>query len=475
MAMIAASGARVRGIGYAGSYAMSDEVRSKQELLDYFASGSKPREQWRVGTEYEKVAVDARSGRALPFSGARGVEAILRQLSERYGYEPEDEKGRIIALKLPASSITLEPGGQIELSGEQCKDIHCAHREFSRHVTELLEVARDMDVAILGLGMQPASKLNQIELLPKARYHIMFPYMARKGVLGQRMMKQTAGVQANLDYSDEADAMRKLRVSFALTPLIYAIFGNSPLTDGDLNGYLTYRAHIWSDTDPDRCGIPPLVFNENAGFEDYMEYALDVPMYFLIRDHHYIDLTKPPGLTFRQYMERGYLQHRATLEDWGNHLTTIFTEVRLKKYVEIRSADSQPPSMMLALSALCKGILYEPDCMLGAWDLVKNWSYNERIKLADLTCKMGLEAPAGRFKVKDLAVELVQIAMAGLGRQAALNDRGEDETIYLARLFDQVRSGYNHASLVVSRWKGPWNYDMRRLVAGTSYEAEEMI
>jgi glutamate--cysteine ligase len=286
------------------------------------------------------------------------------------------------------------------------------------------------------------------------------------------MMKQTAGVQANLDYSDEADAMRKLRLSFALTPMLYAIFANSPLCDGDLNGYLTFRAHIWTDTDPDRCGVPAFVFNEGAGFEDYAEYALDVPMYFLIRDHHYTDLTRPPGLTFRQFMERGYQRERATLEDWGNHLTTIFTEVRLKKYIEIRSADSQPPAMMLALPALCKGILYEPDCMLAAWDLVKRWSYEERLRLADLATKIGLEAPVGKVRLKDFATELLQIAMTGLSRQQALNDRQEDETIYLARLFDQVRGGYNNANIVITRWKGPWNYEMRRLVAGTSYEAE---
>jgi glutamate--cysteine ligase len=454
---------------------MSDEIRSKEELLDYFQSGSKPREAWRIGTEYEKVMVDARSGQAIPFSGPRGVEAILQRLADRYGYEPEDEEGRIIALKGPASSITLEPGGQIELSGEQCADIHCAHREFERHVQELLEVTRDLDVAILGLGMQPASRLDEIELLPKARYRIMFPYMARKGKLGQRMMKQTAGVQANIDYSDEADAMRKMRVSFALTPLIYAIFANSPLTDGDLNGYLTYRAHIWTDTDPDRCGIPPFVFNEGSGFEDYLEYALDVPMYFLIRDHRYIDLTRPPGLTFRQFMERGYNGQRATLEDWGNHLTTIFTEVRLKKYIEIRSADSQPPAMMLALPALCKGILFDDDCTLAAWDLVKRWRYDERLKLGDMAQRVGLETPVGRLKLKELAVELMRIAMAGLARQAALNERGEDESIYLARLFDQVRGGYNNANIVVDRWKGPWNYDLGRLVAGVSYEAEGII
>ncbi len=454
---------------------MSDEIRSTEELLEYFQSGSKPRDKWRIGTEYEKVAVDAHSARALAFSGPRGVETILKRLADRYGYEPEDEEGRIIALKGPVSSITLEPGGQIELSGEQCADIHCAHREFQRHVQELLEVTRDLDVAVLGLGMQPLSRVDEIELLPKARYRIMYPYMGRKGRLGQRMMKQTAGVQANLDYSDEADAMRKLRVSFALTPLVHAIFANSPLTDGDLNGYLTYRAHIWTDTDPDRCGIPRFVFNEGAGFEDYLQFALDVPMYFLIRDHRYIDLTRPPGLTFRQFMERGYDGERATLEDWGNHLTTIFTEVRLKKYIEIRSADSQPPPLMLALPALCKGILYDADCTLAAWDLVKRWSYEERLKLDDLAHKAGLEAPVGRLRLKDLAVELMQIAMVGLARQQALNERGEDESIYLVRLFDQVRNGYNQANLVVARWKGPWNYDLSRMVAGVSYEAEGIV
>src|SRR5580692_9193014 len=284
-----------------------------------------------------------RKGRGCPprrprpsLPGAARVEAILRGLADRYGYEPEDEEGRVIALKGPASSITLEPGGQIELSGEQCPDIHCAQREFSRHVAELLEVTRDMDVAILGLGMQPASKLNEIELLPKARYHIMFPYMARKGRLGQRMMKQTAGVQANLDFSDEADAIRKLRVSMAIVPLLYAAFANSAISDGTLNGFHSFRGHIWSDTDGDRCGVPAFIFRDDAGFEDYAEYALDVPMYFILRDHRYVDLTVPPGITFRQYMARGWNGQRASIEDWSNHLTTIFTEVRLKKYVEIR-------------------------------------------------------------------------------------------------------------------------------------------
>ena len=278
----------------------------------------------------------------------------------------------------------------------------------------MIEVGKEFNVALLGLGMQPISRLDEIELIPKARYRIMYEYMQRKGRLGRRMMKQTAGVQANLDYGSEADAMRKLRVSTGLVPLLYAIFANSPVSDGGLNGYHTFRGHIWTDTDPDRCGMLGFVFNPNAGFEDYVNYALDVPMYFLIRDHRYIDLTAAPGITFRQYMERGYGNQRATLEDWTNHLTTIFTEVRLKKYIEVRSADSQPPALMLSLPALLKGVLYDDDCLDAAWDLVKRWSLAERLKLNDQAHKVGLEARAGKVRLKELALELLNVAMVGL-------------------------------------------------------------
>src|SRR5216683_2559204 len=293
---------------------MNDETLRRDDLVRYFESGSKPREQWRIGTEYEKVAVRARDGHALPFSGTGGVEHLLRLMAERFGYEPVEEEGRILALAGKRAAITIEPGGQIELSGEQCETIHCGFEEFQEHVKQLVEVGDPFDVALLGLGMQPASKLDEIELLPKTRYRIMFPYMARKGRLGQRMMKQTAGVQANLDFSSEADAMRKLRLSMGLVPLLYAIFASSPISDGSLNGYHSFRGHIWLDTDPDRCGMPAFVFSPEASFEHYVEYALDVPMYFLIRGHSYIDLTRPPGITFRQYMEKGFGKERASVE-----------------------------------------------------------------------------------------------------------------------------------------------------------------
>jgi glutamate--cysteine ligase len=451
---------------------MTELVEKKEDLLRYFESGSKPPEQWRVGSEYEKVAVSARDGRALPFSGPAGVEAILKLLVERHGYEPEEEHGRILALKTPHASITIEPGGQIELSGEQCETIHCAYKEFSEHHEQLVDAAREVGGAILGLGMQPISRLDEIELLPKARYHIMYPYMARKGSLGQRMMKQTAGVQSNLDYKNEADAMRKLRVSMGIVPLLYAIFANSPLCDGDLNGYQSFRGHIWSDTDRDRCGTPEFTLREDSSFDDYAEYALDVPMYFLIRNHEYIDLTRSPGITFRRYMKDGWNGQHATLEDWARHLTTIFTEVRLKSYIEIRTADSQPPALMLALPALLKGILYSDDCLGAAWDLVKRWTYRERLEITDRAQRVGLEARAGRQRLAELAGELLKIAATGLERAHALNNRGEDESIYLLRTMEMVHQGITPAGLTIAQWKGQWNYDVRRMVDGTSYESQ---
>jgi glutamate--cysteine ligase len=450
------------------------EIESKEDLIRYFADGAKPRQSWRVGTEYESIAVSSRNGAALPYSGAHGVERMLRTLAERFSYEVAEEEGRALALVGPRSSITLEPGAQIELSGEQCDTIHCAYREFSQHVQRLLDVSREFDAVLVGLGMQPVSRLEEIELIPKARYRIMFPYMARKGRLGQRMMKQTAGVQANLDYSDEADAMRKLRLSAGLVPLLYAMFANSPLSDGGLNGYQSFRGHIWLDTDPDRCGLPEFLFRDDAGFEDYAEYALDVPMYFLERDHRYIDLTQPPGLTFRRFLRDGWQGERATLEDWALHLTTIFTEVRLKRYIEVRCADSQPPGLILSLPALLKGVLCDSDAMQGAWDLVKRWSFEERLRLTDMAHKLGLEARVGKIRLQELALELLEIAIAGLTRAHELNERGEDESVYLYRMFDLVRSGRNQATLAIERWKGRWNYQVERMLKECSYEADNL-
>jgi glutamate--cysteine ligase len=338
------------------------------------------------------------------------------------------------------------------------------------HVQEVVTVGRDLGIAFLGLGIQPLTPVDDIEWVPKRRYAIMGPYMKRVGTLGQRMMKQTATVQANFDFGDEHDAMRKLRVAMGLVPLISAMFANSSVSEGRVNGYMTLRGHVWTDTDAARSGMLPFVFGREVGFEDYAEYALDVPMYFIIRDGDYVDMT---DRTFRQYFDHGYGTERATLDDWALHLTTLFPEVRLKRYLEVRSADSQPPETMLALPALMKGILYESDCLDGAWDLVRRWSWEERLEVYAGSHRLGLHARVRGIALAELARELLDIASAGLGRQAKTNDQGEDERIYLGRLEELIRSGESLARLIATRWDGEWQRDITRLIHHTSYRLAE--
>src|SRR2546428_5971547 len=271
-------------------------IESVDQLVEQLQRAGKPRERWMIGTEYEKVAVERASGKAAPFSGPRGIEAVLRGLAERYGWEPKEEDGRVVALAREGASITLEPGAQLELSGEQCPTIHCTQAELATHVREVVSVGSELGVAFLGLGMQPVSTLDEVEWVPKQRYRIMGPYMTRVGSLGQRMMKQTATVQANIDYADERDAMMKLRVGMGIAPLLNAMFANSSLSDGGLNGYMSFRGHIWTQTDSARCGLLRLAFREGATFADYVEWALDVPLYFILRDG--TDLTTVPGMPF---------------------------------------------------------------------------------------------------------------------------------------------------------------------------------
>jgi glutamate--cysteine ligase len=447
-----------------------EEIVSVDQLRTYFQRAGKPRAAWRVGTEYEKVAVDAATGRAAAYSGPRGIETVLKRLADRYAWEPKEDGGRVIALYRGQASITLEPGAQLELSGEQCASIHCAHEELVQHVREVVSVGGELGLAFLGLGMQPVSAVDEIELVPKRRYRIMAPYMATVGRLGLRMMKQTATVQANFDYADEADAMAKMRTAMGLTPLLSAMFANSPIADGGLTGYMTVRGHVWTDTDRARAGLLPFVFEAGAGFDEYIEWALDVPMYFVIRDGDYVNLA---GTPFRRYLREGHAGTRATMEDWALHLTTLFPEVRLKTYMEVRSADSQPPELMLALPALLKGVLYEPDCLAAAWDLTKRWSWPERLELYHAAHREALAARAGRFPLLDLARELFGIATEGLRRQAALNARGEDETIYLERLRELLAAGKSPAQTIAEQWEGAWRGEVRRLIDHAAYRVAD--
>ncbi len=441
-------------------------IRKKEELEEFFHSSGKPRRQWRVGTEYEKVGIERGSAKAIPYSGPRGVEAILKALSEEYDWQPQEEEGHVIGLVRGDAQVHLEPGGQIELSGEPCESIHCTCAEFTQHMREMVEVAERLDVVFLGLGIQPVSFMEEIEWVPKKRYRIMAPYMQRTGTMGHRMMKQTATVQANIDYSDEKDAMAKFRTAMGLSPLITAIFANSPISEGRLNGYKSFREHIWTGTDKDRCGLLPFAFSSSVSFDHYVEYALDVPMYLIIRDGTYIDFT---GVPFRHFLTHGHKGHYAMMEDWELHLTTLFPEVRIKGYMEVRSADSQPPEMMPAFPALIKGVLYEPDCLQAAWDLVKGWTWDERLELYHDSHRYALGARIRRFSLLDLAKELFQIAWEGLRRQGALNRDGEDETIYLKPLKDLLFQGKCPADILVEKWEGELEGDIKKLIEYSAY------
>jgi glutamate--cysteine ligase len=442
-------------------------IERKDELEAYFHDAGKPRERWRVGTEYEKVGIYRDTGQAIPYFGKRGVDFILRELIERFGWEPEEQNGNIIALSRDKAQITLEPGGQIELSGEPCESIHCTYAEFNQHIRELLEVTEPLGIIFLGLGMQPVSRLEQIEWVPKKRYRIMAPYMLKVGTLGQRMMKQTATVQANIDYGDEKDAMAKFRTGMGLAPVLIAMFANSPICDGQLNGYRSFREHIWTDTDRSRAGLLKFSFAPDASFAHYVEYALDVPMYFIIRKKDYIDMTE---VTFRQFLQYGHNGERATLEDWGDHLTTLFPETRIKRYIEVRSVDSQPPELMPALSALIKGAFYDADCLQASWDLVKGWSWDERMQVYLDSHRDALAARIRRYALLDIAKEFLEIAWEGLRRQNQVNDLGDDETIYLKPLKDLLSLGKCPADILLEKWEGELRRDIKRLIAYSAYK-----
>jgi glutamate--cysteine ligase len=437
-------------------------LESYDQLVAYFESACKPRGTWRIGTEYEKVPVWAADGRAVPFTG--GIEEVLRRLADRYGWHPVMEEDRLIALQGEGASITLEPGGQLELSGAQYENVHPAAGEFAEHVKQIVTVGDELGIAFLGLGVQPVSPLEEIEWVPKRRYRIMAPHMARVGVLGHRMMKQTATVQVNIDYSDERDAMMKMRAGMGIASLLTAMFANSPLSDGRLNGYMSFRGHIWTETDPARCGLLPFVFRPTLGFSDYVEYALDVPMYFIVRDGRWVDMT---AFTFRRFWKEGYERERATLADWNLHLTTLFPEMRLKRYIEVRSIDGQAPELMLAAPALVKGLFYEEDCLLAVWDMVKRWTWEERVDLYHAVHRQALKARIRGIEIVELARELIEIAETGLDRRH--QDNQETESVYLERLRDQVRRGRCPADAIIEKWNGPWHCEVKRLVEGTAY------
>ena len=450
------------------SHAGESPVTHRDQLVEVLASGNKPREDWRIGTEHEKFGFRLDDLRPPPFDGERGIEALLTGLT-RFGWEAVQEHGRTIALLKDGASVTLEPAGQLELSGAPLVDIHETCREVGSHLREVKAVADELRLGFLGMGFQPKWARADMPWMPKGRYRIMREYMPKVGGLGLDMMTRTCTVQVNLDYADEADMVKKFRVSLALQPVATALFADSPFTEGRPNGYLSYRSHIWTDTDPDRTGMLDFVFEDGFGFERYVDYLLDVPMYFSYRDGRYIDAA---GKSFRDFLA-GRLDvlpgALPTLRDWSDHMTTAFPEVRLKKYLEMRGADGGPWNRLCALPAFWVGLLYDDAALDAAWDLVKDFTMAERHALRDGVPAQALKLPFRGGTVRDLARQALEIAAAGLARRARRNAGGEDEREFLAPLLEVVEAGQTPAERKLALYQGEWHGDIDRVFREFAY------
>lgn len=430
-------------------------IESKAQLVDYLAAGSKPPEDWRIGTEHEKFAFRLSDLKPLPYDGPDGIRAVLEGLAG-CGWERVEENGNLIALIRDKASVTLEPGGQVELSGAPLRSIHDTCAEVADHLSLVKKVGEQLGIGMIGLGFQPKWRREDIGWMPKGRYKIMRDYMPKRGSLGLDMMSRTCTVQVNLDFASEADMVKKFRASLALQPIATALFANSPFTEGRPNGFQSLRSHIWTDTDPDRTGDLPFVFEDGFGFERYVDYLLDVPMYFVYRDGRYIDAA---GHSFRAFLKGElpvYPGQLPTLNDWADHLTTAFPEVRLKKFLEMRGADGGPWSRLCALPALWVGLLYDGTALDAAWDLVKDWTTAERAALRRDVPRLGLATPFRGGAVRDVALQVLAIARHGLAARAATDAIGGTEEGFLNDLQRIADSGETQASEMLRRYETEW-------------------
>jgi glutamate--cysteine ligase len=436
----------------------SEVVESRDALVAWLEAGCKPTGPFRVGTEHEKIPFYRADRSPVPYHGKRGIRALLEGMRGKLGWERIEDRGNPIGLydASGGGAISLEPGGQFELSGAPLEDAHATAEELDRHLAVSRAVAEPLGIGFLALGMSPKWTLAQTPSMPKSRYEIMARYMPKVGTRGLDMMFRTATVQVNLDYAGEKDMVAKLRVGLALQPAITALFANSPFTDGKLNGLLSARSEIWRHTDPARTGMLPFAFEPGMGFERYVDYALDVPLYFLKRGGTYQDVA---GASFRDLLAgrlTGAPGERATIADWANHLSTIFPEVRLKRYLEMRGADVGPPERIVALSALMMGLCYDPEALRAAVALIEGWSAEDRQKLRDDAPLFGLMAEIRGRDLRAVALDMLSIARGGLKRRQLLNARGEDETIWLRPLEAIAKSGREPARHWIERYEGPW-------------------
>lgn len=435
----------------------------REELADYFRQGCKPVSAWRIGTEHEKVGYCTKSLRPIPYFGEKSIQHLLERLADCNHDEQwlaVLEDGNPIALKNGMASITLEPGGQLELSGAPLATIHETHDEVGRHFDLLRQLTKEMNMGFLALGYQPKWKREDIPWMPKSRYKMMREYMPKVGNLGLDMMLRTATTQANLDFSDEADMAKKMRVAYCLQPMVTALFAASPFQEGKPSGLLSTRANCWLDTDPNRTGIPACVFEDDFGFESWTEWVLDVPMYFVMRDHKYIDCT---GASFRDFLEGKLAMlpgEYPTYADWELHVSTTFPEVRLKQFIEVRGADAGGWAWISALPALWKGLLYDETALNKAWDMIESWQHEDVVQLMRNVPKDALKTPFLEHNVLFYAEIMLEIAKEGLNKINICDNQGRCEAQYLAPLFDVVATGETQADRWLKLYHGPWNQNI---------------
>jgi len=446
-------------------------IESHAQLAEYLASGCKPKQDWRIGTEHEKFGYCKDTLKPLPYAGERSVEAVLNGLREGYGWAPVFEGSHIIGLEKDGANVSLEPGGQLELSGAPLESIHETCDEVNVHLREVRAVADKIGVGFIGLGAAPIWRHEDMPVMPKGRYRLMTDYMDRVGSMGKTMMYRTCTVQVNLDFASEADMVRKLRVALALQPVATALFANSPFIDGAPNGQKSWRSRVWRDLDADRTGMLPFVFEDGFGFEAWVDYALDVPMYFVYRDGRYIDAL---GQSFRDFLQ-GKLPalpgEVPTLSDWADHLTTIFPEARIKKFIEMRGADGGPWRRLCALPAFWVGLTYDQGALDAAWDLVRDWDAETREALRVAAARDGLQAQVGDIRMTDLAARVVEIAEGGLRARARPGAGGmiPDETHFLNALKESLETGRVPADELLARYEGDWAGDLTRIYSEYSY------
>jgi len=446
-------------------------IESRDELVAWFDKGPKPPAEFRIGTEHEKFGFYGADRSPVPYEGPRGIHAVLDGLAARTGWEPIIEGDRPIGLFDPngMGAISLEPGGQFELSGAPVETLHETDAETAAHLEAVKAVAAPLGIAWLGLGHSPEWTRAQTPVMPKQRYAIMARYMPKVGSRGLDMMFRTSTVQVNLDFSSEADMVRKLRVSLALQPVATALFANSPFVEGAPSGFLSTRSEIWRDTDNNRSGMIPFAFEDGMGFERYVDYALDVPMYFVKRGDHYHDVA---GASFRDLLAGRLPQlpgERATLSDWANHLSTLFPEVRLKRYLEMRGADAGPRPMLAALPAFWVGLLYDDGVLDQAWQMVKDWSATERQALRDAVPRLGLAAPFRGGAIREVAAQALALAHEGLRRRARRDASGRDETLHLAVLDRIVAEGRTEAERLLTLFNGQWKRSVAPIYDTNAY------